>query len=116
MILNHIVKEEAFITWNTSFGFISAICLFIAIYSINIKNQKLSKFITNISLLTYGIYLVHYMLIAKIDIYKFEKISTFKFEMMYMLLGTLFIFILSGLIVYVIRSIKSLINKMFKLN
>ena len=114
MIMNHIVKEEAFNSWKNTFGFISAVSLFIAIYSINIKNQKLSKFITNISSLTYGIYLVHYMLIAKIDIYKFEKISTFKFEMLYMLLGTLFIFIVSGLIVYVIRIIKSLKNKIFE--
>ena len=111
MILNHIVKEEAFITWNTSFGFISAICLFIAIYSLDIKNYTFSKIITYFSALTFGIYLIHYMIIAKIDIYKFEKISTFKFELLYMILATTLVFFISSIIIGTLKKIKKLIIK-----
>ena len=105
MVINHLVKEEAFISWDTIFGIISTVALFMALYSLNIKNKVLCKVIPVISSMTFGIYLVHFLIIAKIDLFKFEKISTVKFEILYMFLGTLIIFVLSFIIVFVVKII-----------
>ena len=120
MIMNQIVKEEAFISWDTIFGVISTIALFIALYTLDIKNKFLCKTIPLLGSMTFGIYLVHFLIIAKIDLFKFEKISTVKFEMLYMFLGTLIIFILSYFIVLIIKLILKLLkvlmkNKFYKL-
>ncbi len=111
MIINYIVKEEAFISWDTIFGVISAVSLFVAVYSLNIKNEFLCKIISKLSSMTFGIYLVHFMIIAKIDIFKFEKISTVKFEILYMVLGTLTIFIVSLSIVLVLKAIQKYVKE-----
>lgn len=105
MIINHLVKEEAFVKWDTIFGIISSVSLFLAVYSIDIKNLVLSKIITYLSSMTFGIYLIHFLIIAKIDIFKFEKISTVKFELLYMFVGILTIFIMSLIITIVIKKI-----------
>lgn len=110
MINNKLVIEGAFNTWDCTFGIISALCLFIAIYSIDFKNEKLVKIISYISSMTFGIYLVHFLIIAKIDIYKFEKISTAKFEILYMLIGTITIFLLSFIIVFVVKKLEKCIG------
>ena len=105
MIINSLVKESAFITWDSMFGIISTISLFVCIYSIDIKNVVLNKIIPFLSSMTFGIYLIHFLIIAKIDIFKFEKISTVKYEMIYMFLGTLTIFIISFIILISIKAI-----------
>ena len=105
MIINKIVKEAAFISWDSIFGIISTISLFAALYSLDIKNKILNKIIPYLSSMTFGIYLVHFLIIAKIDIFKFEKISTVKYELLYMFLGTLTIFILSFILVFIIKNI-----------
>lgn len=111
MIINHIVKEEAFISWDTIFGLISTIALFVAIYSIDIKNAFLNKIIPFLSSMTFGIYLVHFLIIAKVDLFKFEKISTVKFEILYMVLGTIIVFLSSLIVVYLIKTIIKYIKK-----
>lgn len=112
MIINQLVKEEAFVSWDTIFGLISAISLFVGIYSFEINNQFLSKIISKLGGMTFGIYLVHFMIIAKIDIFKFEKISTVKFELLYMFLGTLVIFLLSSIIILCIKTINKFKQKL----
>ena len=59
--------------------------------------------------MTFGIYLVHFLIIAKIDIFRFEYITAFWKELVYMFLGTISVFTLSFIIVFVIKAvIKSL--------
>ncbi len=114
MIVNHLVKEEAFINWDTLFGIISAVSLFIAVYTIEINNKTLSSIITWISGMTFGIYLIHYLVIAKIDLFKFEKISTIKFEMLYMIVGIITIFFMSLVICWILKVLSDTVKSGIK--
>lgn len=117
MVLNNfyeITGRESFVDWKcTALNIISAIAMFSAIYSFDIKNLKLSKFINWIADKTFGIYLIHYLLLAKIDLYKFDKIGTLMYELIYLVVGVIVIFTASLLIVWVLRLIKDFFVKVF---
>lgn len=112
MVLNYltdIVGRINFMEWrNTSINIFSAIFLFCFLYSFEIKNEKLSKIILWISNKTFGIYLIHYVILAKIDLYKFEKIEKFIFEILYLAIGLIVTFIISIAIVWSIQTLKNL--------
>lgn len=109
MIKNLLIEEAAFVTYDTIFGIISALGLFIAVYSLDIKNKFLNNLICYFGSMTFGIYLVHFLIIAKIDIFRFEYITAFWKELVYMFFGTICVFTLSFIIVFVIKAvIKSL--------
>lgn len=113
MVINNfydIVGRESFVDWkNTSLNIISGLSMFIALYSFDIKNEKLSKIINWIADKTFGIYLIHYLLLAKIDLYKFDKIGTIAYELIYLVVGVIVIFTTSLLIIWMLRIIKNLI-------
>ena len=117
MVINYftdIVGRPNFIEWRyTAFNVFSGLCVFIFLYSFEIKNKKLSKLILWISDKTFGIYLVHYLILAKIDLYKFEKIEKFVFEIAYLIIGLIITSILSILIVVILQKLKNLIVKLF---
>ena len=112
MVLNYltdIVGRINFMEWrNTSINIFSAIFLFCFLYSFEIKNEKLSKIILWISNKTFGIYLIHYVILAKIDLYKFEKIEKFIFEILYLAIGLVVTLIISIAIVWSIQTLKNL--------
>lgn len=118
MVLNNfyeITGRESFVDWkNTALNLISAISMFMVIYSFDIKNEKLSKIINWIADKTFGIYLIHYLLLAKIDLYKFDKIGTLLYELIYLAAGVVIIFTTSLLITWLLRLIKNLIITGFK--
>lgn len=119
MVLNYltdIVGRENFMEWKyTSINIISGLFLFMFLYSFEIKNKKLSNIILWISNRTFGIYLVHYLILAKVDLYKFEKIEKFIFELAYLAIGLIFTLILSIVIVVILENIKKFIVRLFKL-
>lgn len=113
MVINNfyeIVGRENFVEWRyTVLNVISGVAMFMAIYSFDIKNEKLSKIINWIADKTFGIYLIHYLLLAKIDLYKFDKIGTLVYELIYLAVGVIVIFTVSLLITCILRAIKNLI-------
>ncbi len=115
MVINYftdIVNRESFMEWRYTFiNVLSSIFLFTFIYSFEINNTNLSKIIVWISDKTFGIYLIHYLILAKIDLYKFEKIEKFYFEILYLIVGLIVTFIASLLIVVIIRKIKEVLIK-----
>ncbi len=114
--LTDIVGRENFMEWRyTGFNIISGLFLFMFLYSFELKNEKLNKIILWMSDKTFGIYLIHYLILAKIDLYKFEKIEKFVFELLYLAIGLVVTFILSAIIVYLIQKIKELFFKGIKL-
>ncbi len=119
MVINNfyeITGRETFADWRyTALSFISAISLFMFLYSFDIKGEKISKVINWIADKTFGIYLIHYLLLAKIDLYKFDKIGTLVYELIYLAVGVVVIFITSLLIVCLLRLIKDCILKLFKM-
>lgn len=119
MVINSftdIIGRANFMDWRyTCINIISGLCLFMFLYSFEIKNKKLSDIILWISNKTFGIYLIHYLIIAKIDLYKFEKIEKFAFELIYLVVGLLAILILSLIIVCILVFIKDLIVNLYKL-
>lgn len=120
MVINSftdIVGRESFIGWrDTCISIISGISIFIAIYSLKISSEKINNIITWIADKTFGIYLIHYLIIAKVDLYKFEIFEKFYEEIIYLFVGTLLTFILSILIVFILRKIKQLIVKVIHQN
>lgn len=118
MVINSfydIVGRANFIEWKfSSLNIISGIAIFIVLYSFEIKNEKLTKIINWIADKTFGIYLVHYLLLAKIDLYKFDKIGTLVNELIYLVVGTILIFTASLLIVCLLRKIKELFFKAYE--
>lgn len=116
MVINNfynIVGRENFIEWQYStISMISSISLFCLLYSfINIKSEKIEKIILFISNKTFGIYLIHYLLLAKVDLYKFDKLGKLHQELIYLILSISITFILSLLIVTVIKEIEKFVNK-----
>ena len=112
--LTDIIGRENFMDWRfTSLNIISAISLFMALYSFEIKNEKLGKFIVWLGDKTFGIYLIHYLILAKVDLYKFEKIEKFYLELLYLAVGLVVTFVGSLLIVMILRKIKELFSKIF---
>lgn len=111
MIINHLVKEGAFMSWDTSIGVISTVIIFKVLYALDLKNMKFNKFLAFASSLTFGVYLIHFPLLAKIDLFKFEKICTIPYELLYMVLGILITFTVSGLMTYIITKCVKLIGK-----
>ncbi len=109
MVINNFVDvlgRESFITWrDTCLSIISGIAMFMAIYSFQISNEKISKVITWIADKTFGIYLVHYLIIAKVDLYKFEKIERFYAELIYLVVGIVVTFTISLLIVSILKKL-----------
>ena len=93
----------------TCFNVISGLLLFMFLYSFEIKNEKISKIILWISNKTFGIYLIHYLVLAKIDLYKFEKIEKFYLEIIYLFLGLIVTFVISILIIMIIEQIKKVL-------
>lgn len=118
MVLNYltdIVGRENFMEWKyTCINIISGLCLFMFLYSFEIKNKNISNIILWISNKTFGIYLIHYLILAKIDLYKFEKIEKFVFELAYLAIGLIVTLVLSIVIVVILEKIKNVIIKMFK--
>lgn len=117
MVINNfydIVGRESFVDWrHTSLNIISALSMFIAVYSFNIKNERISNIINWIADKTFGIYLIHYLLLAKIDLYKFDKIGTIVYELIYLAIGVVVIFVASLFIVCLLRKIKELFCKTY---
>lgn len=115
MVINNfyeIAGRASFVEWRyTSLNIISGLAIFMALYSFDIKNEKLSKIINWIADKTFGIYLIHYLLLAKIDLYKFDKIGTVVYELIYLVIGLVVIFVSSLLIVCILRKIKELFCK-----
>ncbi|MBR3614589.1 MAG: hypothetical protein IKL55_05370, partial [Clostridia bacterium] len=118
MVLNNfyeITGRESFVDWKcTVLNVISAAAAFIALYSFDIQNEKISKIINWIADKTFGIYLIHYLLLAKIDLYKFDKIGTLAYELIYLAIGVVVIFVASLLIVCLLRLIKDLFVNGYK--
>ena len=118
MVLNsytNIVGRENFLGWQyTCLNIISGLFIFTSIYSLEIKSEKISKIIIWLADKTFGIYLIHYLLIAKIDLYKFEKIERFYFEVLYLVIGIAVIFISSLVIVLILRTIKEILLNCYK--
>lgn len=113
--LTDIVGRENFMEWRyTCLNIFSGILLFMAIYSLEIKWEKLNKFIVWLSDKTFGVYLIHYLILAKVDLYKFEKIEKFYLEIAYLVIGTILTFIVSIIIVYILKKIKELAIKVFR--
>ena len=73
-----------------------------ALYSFEIKSEKFSKIITWLSDKTFGVYLIHYLLIAKVDLYKFDKYGKLTEELIYLALSIIITFVSSVLIVWLI--------------
>ena len=118
MVLNNffeITGRETFADWRyTALSFISATSLFMFLYSFDIKGEKISKVINWIADKTFGIYLIHYLLLAKIDLYKFDAIGNFAYELIYLAVGLVVIFTASLVIVCLLRLIRELIIKLSK--
>ena len=118
MVINNyydIVGRSSFLEWKyTSLNIISSICLFMALYSFEIKSERFSKFISWLSDKTFGVYLVHYLLIAKVDLYKFDKLGKLGEELIYLALSITITFTASVLVVCILRKISELIGKGFK--
>lgn len=113
--LTDIVGRENFMEWRyTCLNIASGLLAFMAIYSFKIENERISEAVVWLSDKTFGVYLIHYLLLAKIDLYKFEKIEKFYFEILYLVLGTIITFALSVLIVYILRKIKEFVIKYLK--
>ena len=118
MVINsfyNIVGRDNFLEWRyTVLNVFSGILLFIFLYSFEIKNEKLNKIIYNLSKKTFGIYLIHYLLIAKVDLYKFDKIGTLPRELLYLALSIPITWISSYIIVAIIQFIKERIRTIVK--
>ena len=116
MVLNNffeITGRETFADWRyTALNFVSATSIFMFFYSFDIKGERISKIINWIADKTFGIYLIHYLLLAKIDLYKFDKIGNLIYELIYLAIGLVVIFTGSLLIVLLVRLIKDLILKL----
>lgn len=119
MVLNSftdIVGRETFIGWkDTCISIISGISIFMAIYSLQINNEKINKIINWIADKTFGIYLIHYLIIAKVDLYKFEIFEKFYEEIIYLIIGVTATFILSLLIVALLKKFKKYISFLKKI-
>lgn len=110
-----IVGRETFIGWkDTCISIISGLALFAGIYSIKINNEFLSKIILWIADKTFGIYLIHYLIIAKVDLYKFEIFEKFYEEIIYLIIGVICTFAISLLSVYILRKLKEISHKGIK--
>ena len=118
MVINNyydIVGRSSFLEWKyTSLNIISSICLFMALYSFEIKSERFSKIISWLSDKTFGVYLVHYLLIVKVDLYKFDKLGKLGEELIYLALSITITFTASVLVVCILRKISELIGKGFK--
>lgn len=118
MVINNyydIVGRSSFLEWKyTSLNIISSICLFMALYSFEIKSERFSKIISWLSDKTFGVYLVHYLLIAKVDLYKFDKLGKLGEELIYLALSITITFTASVIVVCILRKISELIGKCFK--
>ena len=112
MVMNNyydIVGRSSFLEWKyTSLNIISSICLFKALYSFEIKSEKLSNIILWLSDKTFGIYLIHYMLIAKVDLYKFDKYGKLTEELIYLALSIVITFVASTLIVWLLKKLTNI--------
>ena len=112
MVINNfydIVGRSSFLEWKyTSLNILSSICSFMALYSFTIKSEKISKIITWLSDKTFGVYLIHYLLIAKVDLYKFDKYGKLTEELIYLVLSILITFVSSVLIVWLLKKITAL--------
>ena len=118
MVINsfyNIVGRENFIEWQYSIiSMISGVSLFSLIYSgFTIKSEKLKKIILFVSNKTFGIYLIHYILLAKVDLYKFDKLGRLHEELIYLFLSILITFISSLVIVTIIKQISKFIKKIY---
>ncbi len=119
MVINNFVDvlgRESFITWrDTALSLISSIALFAGIYSLQINNEKISKVITWVADKTFGIYLIHYLIIAKVDLYKFEVIEKFYAELIYLGIGIVTTFVASLLIVVLLKKFKKCVSFLKKI-
>lgn len=103
-----------FMEWRYTFlNVISGLCLFMFLYSFEIKNEKLSKIILWISNKTFGIYLIHYLILAKIDLYKFEKLEKFYLEIIYLVLGLIVTLVISIVFLVILENIKKGLENIF---
>ena len=115
MVINSfydIVGRVNFIEWQYSvLSMISGISLFCLLYSaITIKSEKLKKAILFISNKTFGIYLIHYLLLAKVDLYKFDKLGKLHEELIYLFLSIIITFTCSLAIVSIIKQLEKFLT------
>ena len=110
MVINSfydISGRESFMEWRyTVLNIFSGLLLFISLYSLKIDNAEFNNIIVNVSGKTFGIYLIHYLLLAKVDLYKFDKIGLLYKELLYLIISIPITFIASYIIVSVIHFIK----------
>lgn len=59
--------NEYYLYWYSIFGYICAVCLFIGILMLDIKNNFVSRVINYLGKRTFGIYLVHWLVMMKLD-------------------------------------------------
>jgi len=118
MVVNsfyNITGRDNFLEWRyTVLNVFSGISLFIFLYSLELKSERLNKIIYGLSKKTFGIYLVHYLLIAKVDLYKFDKIGTLPRELLYLALSIPITWISSYIIVAIIQFLKEKTKALIK--
>jgi surface polysaccharide O-acyltransferase-like enzyme len=120
-ILSYIYNYNNHFSWDFIGGYnslqtvINAMILFLLLYKVDLKNQKINKIITNVSILSFDIYLFSY--IADKIIYNNldQYLSTPQEYFKYMLLIIMIVFILSYILSYIKKIIfdttKKIINK-----
>ena len=117
MIMNSytdIMGRATFVEWRyTSLNVINGIFTFAFFYTFNVTNIKFQKILEWISDKTFGVYLVHYLIIAKVDLYKFEPLGKLLQELLYLGIGLIVVFIGSIIMVLIIRKIKEIFLKLF---
>lgn len=117
MIMNSytdIMGRATFVEWRyTSLNVITGIFTFAFFYTYNVTNLKFQKILEWISDKTFGIYLVHYLILAKIDLFKFEPLGKLWQELLYLGLGLIVVFCSSIVFVMLIRKIKDIVLKFF---
>ncbi len=119
MIINSytdILGRATFVEWRyTSLNVITGIFTFAFFYTFDVTSEKLQKILKWISDKTFGIYLIHYLIIAKVDLFRFEPLGKLWQEAVYLFVGLILVFWGSILIVIILRKIKELFIYLFKL-
>ncbi|WPR95477.1 acyltransferase family protein [Klebsiella aerogenes] len=101
-IISKIIKSpsQAFFVYYSPFIASGAFSLFVIFDRINIKNNRISKFISHISKLTLGVYLIHPILIDYFKINILESRSVYS-----LLIMTIIIFVASSVIIFLISKV-----------
>lgn len=117
MILNSytdILGRATLVEWRyTVLNVFTGIFTFAFFYSFDITSERLQKFLKWVSDKTFGIYLVHYLIIAKVDLFHFEPLGKLWQEVLYLGIGLILVFWGSIFIVIILRKIKEILFDLF---